>query len=354
LQQIPIWSGKRWKAGQLIDRYENEAKQIDQVLEAMKLGGNAALAAKNQPLPLTDWQAIESNWSQAIARLETISSQSQLYPFAQQKLSDYQANLQAIVRRIAIEQNSTETLNQIRSKADLAYTRQGVASTEESWQQVAQLWQQILDIGAKIPQQTMADAQFQELVGEYRRHLANARSRQIQEQIARNAYNQAIAIAEQAKQLSEEKQWALALNRWLDALTYIRQVPDNTFYYAKAQSLIDSYNDARDRDAAKFKTFTLVEKTQTDLQKLCSGNPLVCEYTVTEDAINVWLTAAYVRQVKRTALLADRKGDQKALVGVDQHLDTLKVALQSISDNAQIPLILYDSYGTLIGRHPKN
>jgi hypothetical protein len=97
-----------------------------------------------------------------------------------------------------------------------------------------------------------------------------------------------------------------------------------------------------------------VQKTKNDLQELCNGDPVVCEYTVTEDVINVWLTAAYVRKVKRTALLADRKGDQKALVGINQHLDTLKVALQSIRDNAQIPLMLYDSYGALIGRHPKN
>lgn len=354
LKRIPVWSGKRFPARQLMNRYHHEANRIDEVLSAMEIGANAWQKAQNAPLPIADWRSLQTAWSEAIALLEKIPPQSQLYPFAQQKLSEYEANFQAIVRRVKIEERAAETLEKIRANADLAYTRQGVATAAESWQRIAGLWEATLDLAAQIPSETMAYAQLEELLGDYRRQSIDARERQIQEKIAQDTYNQAIVSAEEAEELTKQKEWSLALTRWTDALTYIRQVPTNTFYYPKAQNLVTSYSDARNQAAANLKTATIVQKTKNDLKKLCNGNPVVCEYTVTEDVINVWLTAAYVRKVKRTALLADRKGDRKALVGVNQHLDTLKVALQSISDNAQIPLMLYDSYGALIGRHPKN
>lgn len=354
LKQIPVWSGKRLEAGRLLKSYQSEAEYIDELLKAMEAGGTAWEAAQNSPLPLTDWREIRSEWSEAIALLENIPSESQLYPFTQKKLSEYQGNLKTIARRVNLEESAAETAAEIQTQADLAYTRQGVAATLESWQGIYELWKQILNLTATIPEETMAYAQVEDRLGEYRRQQANARERVIEEQIGEDAYYQAIARAEQAKQFSQEKELSLALNRWTDALTYIRQVPDSTFYFTKAQSLVVSYVDARNQAAVDLKTTITLQNTQTALKKLCTGKPVVCEYTVTQEVLNVWLTAAYVRKVKRTALLADRHGDQKALVGVDQHLDTLKIALQSISNNAQIPLMLYDSYGRLIGRHPKN
>ncbi len=354
LKQIPVWSGKHKEARRLLKSSETEATQIDRVMTAMETGAAAWKKAQNSPLPLEAWREIELSWSKAIALLEEIPPGSQLYPFAQNKLSEYEANLQAIVQRAKQEEQAAETLAEIRIKADLAYTRQGVATGLESWEGIYDLWQETVNLIPRIPPSTMAYIQLQDSVAEYRKQLVNARQQQVQENISQETYDLAIAAAEQAQQLSEQKQWSESLNRWTDALTLAREIPDNTFYSAKAQSLVTSYTNARNEAAVKLKTATILQKTQNDLKKLCNGNPVVCEYTVTEDVINVWLTPAYIRHVKRTALLADQKGDNKALVGIDQHLETLKVALQTISDNAKIPLVLYDAYGGLIGRHPKN
>lgn len=354
LKQIPVWSGKLMEARRLLTRSETEATQIDRVMTAMETGATAWKKAQTSPLPLEAWREIELSWSKAIALLEEIPPGVTIYPFAQKKLSEYEANLQAIVQRAKQEEQAAETLEEIRIKADLAYTRQGVATGLESWEGIYDLWQETVNLIPKIPPSTMAYVQLQDSVAEYRKQLVNARQQQVQENISQETYDLAIAAAEQAQQLAEQKQWSESLNRWTDALTLAREVPDNTFYSAKAQSLVTSYTNARNEAAVKLKTATILQKTQNDLKKLCNGNPVVCEYTVTEDVINVWLTPAYVRHVKRTALLADQKGDNKALVSIDQHLETLKVALQTISDNAKIPLMLYDAYGGLIGRHPKN
>jgi hypothetical protein len=237
LKQIPVWSGKRLQARQLMNRYQHEADHIDEVLAAMEIGADAWRAAQNSPLPIADWRELERAWSQAIALLERIPPQSQLYPFAQQKLSEYEVNFNAIVRRVKIEERAAQTWEKIRANADLAYTRQGVATAVESWQRIAGLWEETLDLAAQIPSETMAYAQLEELLGDYRRQLINARERQIQEKIAQDTYNQAIASAEAAAELTKQKEWSLALTRWTDALTYIRQVPVNTFYYPKAPKL---------------------------------------------------------------------------------------------------------------------
>ncbi len=354
LKQIPVWSGKHKEARRSLTRAATEATQIERVMTAMETGAAAWKKAQNSPLPLETWQAIEVLWSEAIALLEQIPPGSQLYPFAQKKLSEYEANLQAIVQRVKQEEQAAETLKEIRTKADLAYTRQGVATGLESWQGIYDLWQETVNLIPRIPPSTMAYIQLQDSVAEYRKQLVKARQQQVQEKISQETYNLAIAAAEQAQQLAEQKQWSKSLNHWTDALRLVREVPENTFYSAKAQSLVTSYTNARNEVAVNLKTATILQKTQNDLKKLCNGSPVICEYTVTEDVINVWLTPAYVRHVKRTALLADQKGDHKALVSIDQHLETLKVALQTISDNAEIPLMLYDAYGGLIGRHPKN
>ncbi len=354
LKQVPVWSGKHQEARRLLTRSETEATQIERVMTAMETGAAAWKKAQNSPLPLETWREIELSWSKAIALLEEIPPGSQLYPFAQKKLSEYEANLQAIVQRVKQEDQAAQTLKEIRIKADLAYTRQGVATGLESWQGIYDLWQEIVNLIPKIPPSTMAYVQLQDSVAEYRKQLVKARQQEVQEKISQETYELAIAAAEEAQQLAEQQQWAQSRNRWTDALTLAREVPENTFYSAKAQSLVTSYTNARNEAAVKLKTATILQKTQNDLKKLCNGNPVVCEYTVTEDLINVWLTSAYIRHVKLTALLADQKGDNKALVSIDQHLETLKVALQTISDNAKIPLMLYDAYGGLIGRHPKN
>jgi hypothetical protein len=354
LEQIPVWSGKYLQARRMVNNYEIEATQIDQVMTALETGAAAWKKAQNAPLPLERWREIEASWSKAIALLEKIPPQSEVYSFAQNKLSEYEANLQAIAARVQEEESATKTLQEIREKADLAYTRQGVASGLESWQGIYDLWEEIVNLIPKIAPSTTAYVQLQDSVVEYRKQLTKARQQEVQENISQETYDMAIAAAEQAQELSEQKQWSNALNSWTDALTLARQIPDNTFYSAKAQSLVTSYTNARNEAAVNLKKATILQKTQSDLKKLCNGNPLVCEYTVTEEVINVWLTPAYIRNVKRTALLADQKGDKKVLVGIDKHLETLKVALQTISDNAKIPLMLYDSYGGLIGRHPKN
>lgn len=354
LKQVPVWSGKYLAARQLVNSYAAVATDIDKVIRAMAIGTDAWKKAQNPPLPLNRWQEISLSWSKAIALLQEVSPQSEVYSFAQNKLSEYEANLQAIAARIQQEESAAKTLQEIREKADLAYTRQGVASGLESWQGIYDLWQEIINLIPRISPDTMAAVELQNSVAEYRQQLTKARQQEVQEKISQETYNLAIAAAEQAQQLAEQKQWSQALNRWTDALTLAREVPQNTFYSAKAQSLITIYNNARNEAAVNLKKATILEKAQNDLKKLCNGNPLVCEYTVTEDVINVWLTPAYIRHIKRTALLAEQKGDKKALVGIDKHLDTLKLALQTISDNSQIPLMLYDSYGGLIGRHPKN
>lgn len=92
-------------------------------------------------------------------------------------------------------------------------------------------------------------------------------------------------------------------------------------------------------------------KARQDLGKLCSGNPKVCNYSVTESLITVRLTSEYVNQIQSTAKNADQAGDSKKRSEAEKHVQVLKVALETISQNAKISLEVYGANNEKIATH---
>ena len=75
----------------------------------------------------------------------------------------------------------------------------------------------------------------------------------------------------------------------------------------------------------------------------------MCSYSIASNLIRVQFTAAYERKL-RTAYLVGQSGDRGTLGGVINHIETLQTALQTIADNAALPLEVYSADGSeLIG-----
>ena len=53
-------------------------------------------------------------------------------------------------------------------------------------------------------------------------------------------------------------------------------------------------------------------------------------------------------------LEASTQGDTSIIDGVNNHLQTLQQALEAISDNADVPLIVYDAQGSIIYERKMN
>jgi hypothetical protein len=75
----------------------------------------------------------------------------------------------------------------------------------------------------------------------------------------------------------------------------------------------------------------------------------MCSYTIANNVIRVQFTPSYERKL-RTAFLIGQSGDRGTLGGAVNHIETLQTALQTIADNAGLPLEVYNADGSdLIG-----
>jgi hypothetical protein len=354
LAGIPLWSKDYGTAQRLLRRNRNLTAGLDEMVNALDSALTAVAQGKNPPHPLQVWEGVAANWQQAIALLESVPPDSPVYPLALEKLPTYRANLTEIQGRIQAEKIGREQMHGILSVAKVAQARSGVAQSVESWETIYASWEQVIQQLDDLPRGTMAHQEASQLLPSYRLQLELSRDRKTKEKIATEAYQEAILAADRAENATLNNQWAQAVDQWNQAVASAQQVPTGTYYYPKTAASLQEFKAQREVAQEELKKANLIAKTRADLNNTCQGNPKVCEYTLTDSLISVWLSADYIRKIQQTATVAQTNPDPKVRQGLDLHVNTLRTALEAIADNAQLPLELYDPYGAFIGRHTPN
>lgn len=354
LEKIPLWSGHHSRAQQMLESNQRQAQNLDLMVRGMDKAMSAAILSQNPPHPVEKWQEMKLLWQQAIALLSIITPDSYVQELRSQKLQEYGANLAAIDRRLQLEKEAIEQLEAAKELASIALARQGIAQTLENWILVQATWSEAVNKLSAVNKGTMAEIEAQQLWVAYQSGLASARDRQTREEFSSTTYHEALRLAEKAKSFSEQQEYGQAVSNWRLALTYAQQVPKDSFHYPVAQPLISSYSASLAAAEVQLKVALVLKTARAHLNRACSGIPTICEYNVTENLITVQLKPEYVRTVKETFITAGNRGDYETLVNMDEHLDSLRAALQAIGDNAGIPLELYDQYGQLKGAYVPN
>lgn len=351
LKVVPLWSPYRAQARQMIQTNQKPIQELDLLLAAMGKGMSAAVKSQNPPHPMATWQEVQTLWQSAIAGMEGISENQLGYAFAQSKLQEYEENLGTIRKRIEIERLAQQNLDAAKSAARIAEARQGIVDSIDDWLLVENTWLTAIDALKQIPGGTMTHAEASTLINAYSVGLAAARDRQTQEQLATQLHNQALNYAEQAKVYETQQQFSLAVSHWQNALAYVRQIPDRTFYSPQAEPLINQYNQALTKAQEQLRVATARQQTRVDLARSCTASPTICTYDITDSRILVKLTPDYVRTVRQTFISAGGAGDYDTLAGIDEHVQTLQFSLEAISRNAGLPLEIYDPYGQLMSTY---
>ncbi|NEP57474.1 MAG: hypothetical protein F6K31_10685 [Symploca sp. SIO2G7] len=351
LEAIPPWSKEHGQAEAILQTYRNQHQDLDQMVTALKTGARASYKSQNPPHSASKWIEIQNLWREAIARLEELPKTSKLQPLAQDKIKSYKLNLEQIKQRLVQERKALQTLQASKDAALIAQARQGVAQNAAHWQLVYSTWQTALNSVQRIPQGTTAYTEAQKLSESYRPEVTAARDRKTQEQIAANTYNQGIYLAQLAKNYQADNQWSAAVTHWRNALSHVSQVPNDTFYYSKAQSLVEPYRGALQQAQGKLRSAVKVQQARRDLNQICSGKSQVCRFSINTNGIKVRLALSYVQKIKQTAMSADSKGDYKTRAGLVDHISRLQEALETVSDNARIRLEIYSPDGVLISSH---
>lgn len=351
LRRIPFWSPYHRQARALLSTYKQDSKELESVVKALWMAGLASEEAQNPPYEVEEWDQIKTRWEQAIAQLEQVPPENTIYPFAQNRLEQYRANLAEVRGRLALERQASRTLAEAKKVAQVAQARQGVARGVESWQLVYDTWQSSTNTLASVTPGTTAYQEAQLLLARYQPQLEDARDRKTIEQVGLDAYNRAVNNADRASIFAERGAWSEAVKYWSQAVTYGKRVPMSSSYHVEIQPLMTSYTESWKQAEAENKVASRVNKARQDLKTACTGSPTICSYSVSRDLITVRLAPNYVEKIENTAITGDRSGNPQKRNEAEKHVQTLKIALESISDNAKIPLEVYKPDGQKIGVH---
>lgn len=351
LQRVPFWSPYYREARSLLSAYKQDSQNLEATVSGLRFAGTAAQNSQNPPYSLEGWAKVKSDWENAVVQLEQVPSNSLAYPFAQQRLQQYRANLAEIRQRVTLEQKADQTLKAAKKTAQVAEARQGVAKYSESWQQVYETWETATNTLALIPNGTTAHETAQVLLARYQPKLEAARDRKTIETVGQEAYNRAVSSADQAKLFEERGTWSDAARYWSRAVSYAKRVPQTSSYHLQAKSLVNSYTQAWKQAEAQNKAANRINQARQDLGNICGGSLKVCQYNITPDLITVRLTPEYVERLQKAATVANQSPGGKTRVEAEKHVQTLEVALASISDNAKIAIEVYKPDGEKVGVH---
>ena len=341
---IPGWSPHSQQAQELKASLSSLAQKINQVVKALQTAAQAARTTETPAQSLEELQARQHLWRQAIAPLEAINPNSELYKLVQPKLMRYRVSLQMINQQLLAQERWLKKLTAAKAVASVAAKREANAKSLNDWQKVQSSWQIVVNALMIIPQASPASPEAQKLLIEYKPKLAAARDRVTKEQLAVKSYQQALTIAKQAKAYEQQNQWQAAAVYWGQALQTAKQISQDSTYYNQAQSLTEPYSVALKQAQEKLQIVGNQQQTRADLTKTCSGEIRVCTYTINDKGIIVWLTPEY-EQVLQSSMSNATPQNPSPVADAANHWQTLQEALAVISDNANLPLFVYDTQG---------
>lgn len=343
LDRVPSWSRYGLQAQQQRGRYQSLALAIEPVQAALKQATLATQKNQGEGLPIDSWREIGKIWDSVISQLKAIPSSSPLHSMAQDKLRQFASSQRQVQQRLTKEQEGQRLLVEARRLSAPLSDSATLADLEGTQSRL----QSIVELLSSIPKGTTAYKDAQQILSTYESQLAAATNQQSQQQAAIEDYNRAQASASEAGRLERQQDWEGALEQWRSAIAALQGIGISSPNYSEVQTRLGEYSIALTQAEQRAKRSGAVAQARSVLDGICSGQPRICTVEVTPDRIAVRLTLEYQQAV----LTAGTVGDADSRIEAVDHVKTLELALQATSNNAQIPLELYDPDGALVGTH---
>ncbi|GAA6618629.1 hypothetical protein [Scytonema sp. NUACC26] len=361
LKGVPFWSPYHQEAEKLSTSFSTESAKVNQVIKAFEAGSIAIQKSKTPAISMQDLQARQQMWRQAIAPLEAINSNSELYKIVLPKLLIYRSQLKVVKQQLLVEEKWIAKLAAAKAVAMEASKREVTAKTLQELQKVQATWQVAVNALAIIPPSSSVYKESQKLLGEYKPYLATARIHATRELLAAKTYNQAVTSANLAKRYEQQNQWQAAVTHWNQAVNSVKQVTDESMYRTQAQALVTPYSAALKQAQDKLQTISLMQRTRTDLNRTCYSTIRICDYKVDKQGITVQLTPEYqkilqtsvthVSEQSTTDAVASNQSSPDTATNTSEYLQKLQETLNIISDNVSLPLVIYNVQGNAIYVH---
>jgi hypothetical protein len=348
LKSIPPWSTSHNSAQQYLQATKSEVTDLDTTVAAMNKAFKATNIGKNSPVAISQWHESKQMLKESISSLRTISPNSKIYPLAQQKVTAYQSRLADTERRIEIETTTQEQLKSAVDGIKSATQAQYNAKSLTEWQGVKTQWDRVSGQLKGIAPTTSAYQAAQVQLKAVQPQITTTQNRVVAEEKATKNYTEAIDLARSAKLAQKNNKLSQAVGQWNQSIVMMQSIPQNSTVYGRAKPLAAEYTKNFQQVNEQLKNNQTVTQANKDLQRTCAGSPQICTYTVTNKGIVVRLMSLYTQTIMQTAMAASTQGDGTAKVGIVNHVNTLGNALQTISDNAKLPLEVYGANGKQI------
>jgi tetratricopeptide (TPR) repeat protein len=333
LHKIPQWSPRYQESQLLANSFSEQSTKIKTVITALEAAGSAQKTSQTPPRNLDELRNRQTLWRQAISSLEIIKPGHEFYGIVKTSLPTYQNSFKSINQRLTQEETWLQKIATAKTAGEAATKLQATAKSAPEWQKVASNFQTAINILKVIPVDILGIEDARKLLGEYELKNVVARNRAKKEQIAATSYQQAIIAANQAKAYDNQKQWQAAVKSWEQAVQNAKQVSENTFYFNQAKSLVETYNASLQQSQQQYEIYGDLTSTRNELTNTCNNTIKICIYTIENQEIKVRLTPEYDRLF------------QANNPEIQGHFQRLQEALKVISQNAQMPVYIYNSQG---------
>ena len=333
LQEIPEWSPRYQDSQVLVNSFSEQSTKINQVLKALQIGSSAQKKTQTPPQSLDELRNRQKLWREAITSLEIIKPSHELYGLVTANLSNYQNTLKTVNDQLLKQETWGQKIANAKTLGENATKRQATAKSAPEWQKVESDFQTAINTLKIIPIDSLETENARKLLAEYQPKIIVARDRAKKEQLAATSYQQAIKAANQAQAYSNQNQWQGAVKSWEQAVQSAKQVSQDSFYFNQAEPLIETYTASLKQAQEQFQLYGDLTQTRAELNSTCTSTIKICTFTIKNHKISVRLTPEYDR-------LFQANNPQ-----IQSHFQSLKYALTAISQNAQLPVFIYNAQG---------
>ena len=346
LNTIPSWSSYYNQAQTLVIQYNTKIDDLGQVLESLQLAQSAQNMTSELPLSPEEWQRAETIWQSAIALIQSVKNPF-LQPWVNNKIVNYQNNLTVV----------KDNKNQEKRAKELLLSAQNIATeNEEILNNITNLeeleiiennWQEAIASIREIPSQTTAELGKNQLLDQYSNQLLEVQEKIVLEEKAINLYQEIEETISLANRAEENNQWSQAVNHWQESLNKAELFPPETLLSPSIASLKKESNQRLSTAENKLQLAINREQAREEIEKICASNGKICDYTVTDELIKVFLTPNYLQTIANITQQSIN-GSAMETQQLINHINQLEKNYRHVSFKYQIPVEVYNPQQRLI------
>lgn len=347
LKRIPFWSKFYDNANILINDYENQVKQLDDLLLALKSVNTAEIVIKNLPLSLDEWNRIKGFFQEAIATINNLDIE-ELNSFKENKLANYNNQIKIIDQAIIKEKQGDELLNKGKALVTEIENQQTQINNLSALENLQNSWALAIKTIESIPPQTTAYIEKEAILKNYLQNLMGVQNKINQEKNALNIKKQAEEKITLAKESQKNNQWTKAVSLWEEAISLFDKIPSEVFIKKEITDLKSTTNKQLITAKSELKEAVKREEIKKEVEKICKNTEEICTFNVSKESIKIFLTDKYLDRIASLSAVTKLTNNIEQQKQISTHINQVEKNYQYLNTKYNIPVEVYNPQRQLI------